>query len=104
MARASASEIEQIMMARKVVETLRSRLVILERAPTPDTPLFEIGRLRFRCDQTIGSGDDHWRSLSLADLKKDIARFAEDFPGLLASDLLEAVENAPEFYKPRPPR
>ena len=104
MARLSATEIEQIEDAKKIVETLRSRLLLLERAPSPK-PLGDIGWLRTRCDDTLRPGvNEHWRCLSLAQLKKDVTNFNTEFPGLLAPDLLEAVENAPEFYNPRPPR
>lgn len=77
------------------MEALLARLVSLERQP--DTPLGDIGWLRLRCEDTLGThgGDDYWCRLSLRQLKKDAATFNDRFPALLDPDLLMALENLP---------
>jgi hypothetical protein len=81
--------------ARKVVEAVRARLAALEREPGPDIPPYDVLWLKERCESTLRGGNDYWCRLSLRQLKKDVANFDKEFPGLLDPDLLMALENLP---------
>ena len=88
------------MLADEIVEALRSRLLELEQ--TPDGPHYDAEWLRLRCEDTLRGATEHWRSLSLRQLKKDVADFDAEFPGLLAPALVEALEHVPlpRYYAP----
>jgi len=68
------------------VERLRHRLLELEKAD--GVPLGDISWLRLRCDDTLGYDKD-WKELSFRQLRKDVFNFVEEFPGVLAQDLVD---------------
>ena len=76
--------------AKQIVEALRSRLTVLEN--TPGAPRGVAEWLRIRCDDTLVGGDEYWCNLSLCELKKDVANFNAESPGLLDPDLVQALE------------
>lgn len=78
-------------IAKQIVEAVRSRLIVLEQ--TPGAPRGDAEWLRIRCDDTLVGGDDYWCNMSLRELKKDVANFNAESPGLLDPDLLQALEN-----------
>lgn len=83
------------MLGEEIVERIRLRLIELQRVP--DTQHGDLEWLRLRCDDTLGltGGDEYRQRLSLRQLKKDVASFHSNFPGLLALDLVEALESVP---------
>ena len=83
--------------SKEIVDRVRARLLALEQAPTPDTPLGDIEWLRLRCEDTLGryGDDEYWYSLSLRQLKKDVTAFHDGYPGLLDPGLVAALEAVP---------
>ena len=43
---------------------------------------------RLRCDDTLGY-DKYWKELSFRQLRKDVFNFIEEFPGVLAQDIVD---------------
>ena len=82
---------------RKAVEALHARLEALENESNPQTPLGDVGWLKLRCQDTLGmhGGDEYWCNLSFVQLKKDVAEFCEEFPGVLDPDLVATLDSVP---------
>lgn len=82
--------------ARKVVEAVLAHLLALQGSHAHDAALGDIGWLQRRCEDTLGvhGGDECWCNLSLLQLKKDVAAFNEEFPGLLDAHLVLALQES----------
>lgn len=76
------------MMTREIIERLRACLLGLER--TAGAPRLDSKWLRARCDDTLAF-KGQLRLDSIRQLKKDVARLDEAFPGLLSLSLIEAI-------------
>jgi hypothetical protein len=72
----------------ETVERLRASLLRLEQMAGAHR--LDVEWLRLRCDDTIRFSGESRRD-SLRQLKKDVARFAEEFPDVLPLALVEEV-------------
>ncbi|MDC3960699.1 hypothetical protein [Polyangium jinanense] len=69
---------------------IRAHLVALSREP--ERPALDIEWLIARCDDTLVRYEGHWQQASYRQLTKDVANFADEFPGMLPQELVCAPE------------
>jgi hypothetical protein len=69
---------------------LRAHLVALSREP--GRPALDIAWLIARCDDTLVRYESDWQQASYRQLTKDVANFADRFPGMLSHELVCAPE------------
>jgi hypothetical protein len=79
----------RIVLAREVVDRLRACLARLEQCP--GRRRLDLEWLRLRCEDTLSCAGELQRD-SLRQLKKDVATFVEEFPGILPGAIIDDVQ------------